>query len=446
MGSNSYWVEYEFSFIMDFKDSNYWLDTVRMPTGTPGDFAERVDVAVIGAGFTGLSAARTLARGGASVAVLEANTIGWGASSRNGGMVLTGLKLSTETLSARYGMEATRKMYAASLASIDLVERIVQEENIDCNFSRCGHLEVACKQSHFEGYSRSVELIAREFNHQLRIVPKEQLCNEIGSSIYFGGIVDEVSAGVNPARYVAGLGQAALNAGACIYENTPVEKILRAAHNGEPGFRLSTSRGALFARDVLIGTSGYTSNATPELQKKIIPIGSFIIATERLPEGLARELSPRSRMIYDSKHYLYYYRLTPDNRMLFGGRAAFFPETKNTIRKSAEILRRGMIGVYPQLRDVKLDYAWGGTLDFCFDTMPHAGRMDGLHYAVGYAGHGVAMATYLGTKLAEDMISGSNGNPYANIPFPGAPLGLYNGRPWFLPFAGAYYKVLDWIS
>jgi glycine/D-amino acid oxidase-like deaminating enzyme len=151
-------------------------------------------------------------------------------------------------------------------------------------------------------------------------------------------------------------------------------------------------------------------------------------------------------MIFDSKHYLYYYRLTPDNRMLFGGRAAFFPETNNTIRRSAEILRRGMIGVYPQLRDVRVEYAWGGTLDFCFDTMPHAGRMDGMYYAVGYAGHGVAMATYLGTKIAEQISGGPEENPYAKVPFPGAPLGLYNGRPWFLPFAGVYYKILDWIS
>jgi glycine/D-amino acid oxidase-like deaminating enzyme len=151
-------------------------------------------------------------------------------------------------------------------------------------------------------------------------------------------------------------------------------------------------------------------------------------------------------MIYDSNHYLHYYRLTPDNRMLFGGRAAFFPETTDTIRRSAEILRRGMIEVYPQLRDTKIDYAWGGTLDFCFDTMPHAGQMDGIYYALGYAGHGVAMATYLGTKIAEQINGGVDDNPYADIPFPGAPLGLYNGHPWFLPFAGAYYKVLDWIS
>ncbi|MGA9040059.1 MAG: FAD-binding oxidoreductase [Terriglobales bacterium] len=431
---------------MAFTDSNYWLDTVTMPAGTPGNLPERVDVVIAGAGFTGLSAARTLAKRGAKVAVLEAHTIGWGASSRNGGMVLTGLKLSVETLAARYGMEATQRMYAASLASIDLVEKIVYEEKIDCNFSRCGHLEVACKQSHFDTYARSVEIIARDFNHQLQIIPKNQLRSEIGSDIYYGGIVDTVSAGLNPARYVSGLGQAALNAGASIYENTRVVSIERSSQNGGSGFQIATSRGPIFAREVFIGTSGYTSSATPALRKKIIPIGSFIIATEPLPDVLAHELSPHNRMIYDSKHYLHYYRLTPDNRMLFGGRAAFFPETKDTIRRSAEILRRGMVEVYPQLGDTKIDYAWGGTLDFCFDTMPHAGQMDGIYYALGYAGHGVAMATYLGTKIAEQINGDANDNPYAEIPFPGAPLGLYNGRPWFLPFAGAFYKVLDWIS
>ena len=133
---------------------------------------------------------------------------------------------------------------------------------------------------------------------------------------------------------------------------------------------------------------------------------------------MARELSPRNRMIYDSKHYLYYYRLTPDNRMLFGGRAAFFPETGSTIRKSAEILRRGMIEVYPQLRDTKIDYAWGGTLDFCFDTMPHAGRLDGMYYAVGYAGHGVAMATYLGAQIAAQILGEPSDNPYAGDSLP----------------------------
>ena len=427
-------------------ERNYWLDTVTMPSGTPDELPPRADVAILGAGFTGLSAARALARHGASVVVLDANSIGWGASSRNGGMVLTGLKLGVETLAQRYGMELTRRMYAASLASIDLVEQIVAEEQIDCDFSRCGHLEVACKQAHFDTYARSVEVIAREFNHRLQIIPRKDLRNEIGSDIYYGGMVDQVSAGVNPARYVAGLAAAALRRGASIFEQTRVASVEPDSDHGDKRVRLSTSRGTLFAREVLIATSGYTSAATPALQKKIIPIGSFIIATERLPDAVARELSPRHRMIYDSKHYLYYYRLTPDNRMLFGGRAAFFPETGDTVRKSAEILRRGMIEVYPQLRDAAVDYVWGGTLDFCFDTMPHAGQLNGMYHAVGYAGHGVAMATYLGAQLAAQILGQPSENPYEGIPFPGAPLGLYNGRPWFLPFAGAYYKLLDWIS
>jgi glycine/D-amino acid oxidase-like deaminating enzyme len=430
----------------EFQESNYWLTTTSMPGGTAGDLPERVDVVIIGAGYTGLSAARTLAKRGVKVAVLEANTIGWGASSRNGGMVLTGMKLDVGTLAKRYGMELTRRMYADSLASIHLVEQIVREDNIACDFSRCGHLEVACKQSHFDSYARSAEVIAKEFNHELRIVPRAELASEIGSAIYFGGMIDETSAGVNPARYVSGLARAALKARAGIYENTRSQGISRSSQNGSSGFGIKTSRGNILASEVLVATSGYTSSATPALQKKIIPIGSFIITTEQLPDALANELIPRNRMIYDSKHYLYYYRRTPDNRMLFGGRAAFFPETTNTVRRSAEILGQGMIEVFPQLRDAKIAHAWGGTLDFCFDTMPHAGELEGIHYALGYAGHGVAMATYLGAKVAEKICSIGDEIPYAAIPFPGAPLGLYNGKPWFLPFAGAYYKVLDWIS
>jgi len=151
-------------------------------------------------------------------------------------------------------------------------------------------------------------------------------------------------------------------------------------------------------------------------------------------------------MIYDSKNYLYYYRITPDRRMLFGGRAAFFPENDQTVRRSAEILRRGMIDVYPQLRGAKIDFVWGGTLDFAFDMMPHAGELDGMYYALGYAGHGVAMATYQGQKMAELIAGGKPENPFIGLPFPGAPLGMYNGKPWFLPFAGAWYKFLDWVS
>jgi glycine/D-amino acid oxidase-like deaminating enzyme len=428
------------------QELNYWLTTVEIPRPPADPLPSAADVAIIGAGFTGQSAALALAKRGAKVVVLESETIGWGASSRNGGMVLTGLKLGVNELISKYGRDLTRRMYAASLDTITCVERVVKEENIACDFSRSGHLEVACKQSHFDDYARQAEIIAREFNHELKIVQREDLRTEIGAAIYYGGMVDEVSAGLNPARYVAGLGAAALRAGAAIHERTTLLKIERNSQNGASGFSLTTSRGAVHAKNVLVATSGYTGAATPALRNKVIPIGSFIITTEVLPETLTRELSPRNRQMYDSKNYLYYFRLTPDNRMLFGGRAAFFPETDQTIRQSAEILRRGMIDVYPQLRDTKVDYVWGGTLDFCFDIMPHAGQMDGVYFALGYAGHGVAMATWQGQRMAEWIADGKTDNPFAEISFPGAPLGLYNGRPWFLPFAGAYYKVLDWIS
>jgi glycine/D-amino acid oxidase-like deaminating enzyme len=176
---------------MTVAERNFWLTTAEAPVLLVRPLPERVDVAVIGAGFTGLSAARTLARGGARVAVLEAENVGWGASCRNGGMVLSGLKLGTQLLLKRYGREATKRMYAASLESIDCVEEIVREEGIACDFSRCGHLEVACKAKHFEEFRRGAETIEREFGHRLRIVEKKDLPSEIGSAIYHGGMIDE---------------------------------------------------------------------------------------------------------------------------------------------------------------------------------------------------------------------------------------------------------------
>ena len=432
---------------MPIQEKNYWLETVATPpVESARDLPEDVDVAVVGGGFCGLSAARSLAKGGVNVALFEAETFGWGASCRNGGMVLTGMKLPVRTLIKRYGKEAVREMYAASLESVDCVEQIVRDENIDCNFSRCGHLEVACKPSHFDGYEKFAAVIQREFHHALRIVSKNELRGEIGSDIYFGGMVDETSAGLNPARYVAGLAHAAQRAGACLHDHTRVEKIEADSQNGARKFRLRTARGAITAGEVILASGAYATEATPALRKKIIPIGSYIIATEVLPPDLACELSPRNRMIYDSKHFLYYYRLTPDQRMLFGGRAAFFPENENTVRQSAEILRRGMITVYPQLRDTKVEYLWGGTLDFTLDLMPHAGKINDMYFAAGFAGHGVAAATWFGTKLADMVCGRADGTPFAKIPFPPAPFGLRSGNTWALPLAGLWYRMLDVLT
>ena len=421
----------------------YWHTTVKMPDDsklTP--LPERVEVAVIGGGYTGLSSARTLAKQGVKVAVLEANTIGWGASSRNGGMVLTGLKLGMQSVMKKYGRDIAKRLFQCSLASIDTVEQIVKEENIDCGFQRYGHLLMANKPKHYDALKKEIEFMGKEFNHRLHLLSKDEQHAEIGSDIYYGALVDECSGGLNPAQYVSGLALAAEKAGATLHARARVKKLERRANR----FVLETERGSLSAESVLVATSGYTGNVTRKLQKKVIPIGSFIIATERLPDELTKQLIPNGRMIFDSMHYLNYFRLWED-RMIFGGRAAFFPETSKTIQRSAEILRKEMIDVYPQLKDVKIEYVWGGTLDFAFDMMTHAGEIDGIYYSLGYAGHGVAMATYLGMTVAEAMMQGNiKEHPFNLFPFPPAPLALYNGFPWFLPFAGAWHKILDWIE
>jgi glycine/D-amino acid oxidase-like deaminating enzyme len=432
-------------------ERSYWGDTVGTaadapstgPTGRLLPLPRRVDVAVIGGGITGLSAALVLVRRGLGVAVLETHTIGWGASSRNGGMVLTGLKIDAATLLARYGREHARELFRASVESVDLVERIVREERIDCQFSRCGHLALASKPAHYAAFERGAELLAREFNHATRLVPRGALRAEIGSDLYHGGMVDEASGGINPAQYVAGLARAARGAGATLHGGTRVNRLERQGAR----WRVTTTRGVLEADEVLVATSGYTGPATPALRRRLLPVGSYIIATEPLPEPLARELSPTARMMYDSRHFLHYFRLTPDRRLLIGGRARFVPETESTVRASAAVLRQGMLAIYPQLRDVRVDYAWGGTLDFAFDTMPHAGCIDGYHYALGYAGHGVALATYLGTKLGAAIgTSELAANPFARLPFRGAPMGLHVGKDWVLPLVAAWYKILDWVD
>jgi len=286
-------------------------------------------------------------------------------------------------------------------------------------------------------------VLEREFAHDVRLVPRTKLRSEIGSDIYHGGLIDAASASINPAQYVAGLARAARAAGATLDEKTSVEEIVREGSH----WRVVTSAGSVEANDVMVATSGYTGAATPALRRRIVPIGSYIIVTEPLSEALALELSPRYRMMYDSRHFLHYFRLTPDRRLLFGGRARFVPETESTVRESAAVLRQGMLAVYPQLRGTEIEYAWGGTLDFAFDTLPHAGQLDGIHYALGYAGHGVALATYLGTRIGETLGRDElNAIPFVRLPFPGAPLGLYREQAWFLPFAAAWYKFLDWVA
>ena len=433
------------------KEYAYWRDTlglrprsekleVQRPKLEPSTLPGRVDVAIVGAGYTGLSAARELARRGASVVVLERERIGWGASSRNGGQVLTGLKLDAATLIARFGESRARELFDVSLEAIQSLEALIADERLDCEYERSGHVDAANKPSHFEAFREDQTLLARVFGHRVALIPPAEQQSELGSTAYHGLMLDERSGALNPAKYVEQLAAAACRAGAVIVERTSVNQLKR----GAKGWRIATSRGSLEAADVLVATNGYTGRATPWLRRRLVPIGSHIIATEPIAADLAASLIPKRRMVFDSNHFLHYYRVTPDNRLLFGGRAEFGRPTAETTRRCAEILRGDMVSVCPTLAATRVEYAWSGNVAFTRDQLPHAGQHDGLYYSAGYCGHGVAMGTYLGTTIARRMSGDSQRHPLLDRKFPAVP--LYRGTPWFLPLASAYYRLLDWLS
>jgi len=422
------------------KDTPYWWDNAPvLPNLVIRSLPAKADVVIVGSGYTGLSAARVLALRGVNVVVLEKETFGWGASSRNGGQVLTGLKLGPSALIKKLGLERAKEWYALSLTAIKYVEDLIEEENIGCEYTRSGHIEAAWKNAHFRHYRREQEVLAREFDHHVTLLNRKEQERELGSRYYRGLLIDERSGALNPARFVRGLAICASGSGALLFENTPATKIMRDG----AGYAVVTSHGTIKAENVLIATNGYTDNAVPELRQRVFPLGSYIIATEPLPAEVAAKLIPQRRVVFDSKYYLYYFRLSADNRLLFGGRADYKPPTPEANRKSAGILRRGMVRVFPELKNVKVEYAWSGNICLTRDFFPRAGQHDGLYYALGYGGHGVAMATYLGGQLANIMCGASGKNPFKDLPFD--PLPFYYGKP-FLPFGALYYKLLDVIS
>ena len=409
------------------------------PPATPLERAD-VDVVVVGAGYTGLSAARRLARSGASVLVVDREDVGWGASSRNGGQVLTGLRLEAAELVARYGETRAKRLFAAANDAIVHLESLIADERIDCEYERRGHIQAAWKPSHFKAFAEERALLARVFGHRVELVERSGQRAEIGSDLYYGLLVDERSGGLNPARYVRGLAAAAARAGARLATGVAVQRMER-----QPtGWQVQTSAGIVASADVLIATNGYTDRSAPEVQRRFVPVGSYIVATERLAADQAAALLPTRRMAFDSKHFLYYFRVTSDQRLLFGGRAEFTTPGPDSIPRAAAILERGMTAVFPELAGVRIDYAWGGNVAFTRDQMPHAGRIGDAYFAGGYGGHGIALATELGDLIARRMGGDGSPHPLTELECPTIP--FYHGNPWFLPFAGAYYKVMDWIS
>jgi len=430
------------------KEHPYWWDTLT-PAGRQGlevgprtstPLPARADVVVVGGGYTGLSAARHLARAGASVVVVEREQVGWGASSRNGGQVLTGLKLDAAALIERFGQSRARQLFEIATESMLRLETLIAEEAIACEYERAGHLCAAFKPAHFDAFREEQALLARVFDHPVHLVPRADQRAEIGSDAYHGVLIDERSGGLNPAQFVHGLAGAAIRHGAAVVTGVGVTTVDRHLD----AWRVRTTGGEILAGDVLMATNGYTDGASPALQRRFIPIGSYIIATEPLTEAQACALLPRRRMAFDSKSFLYYFRVTPDRRLLFGGRAEFGRPDADTTRRAAAILHQGMTTVFPQLAGARIDYAWGGNVAFTRDQMPRAGRLDGVYYAGGYCGHGVAMSAYLGERIACRVAGEPIDGPLFDDHFPAIP--MYTGDPWFLPLVGAYYHVKDWLQ
>jgi len=449
------------------KDYPYWWDTIQSSVVSPQSsvlspqssvlvpdsavpspespvpgkaLPQRADVVVIGAGYTGLAAARHLARSGASVLVLERGRVGAGASSRNGGQVLTGLKLEASTLVQRFGEARARQLFDVAGESMTRLESIVAEEQIDCGYTRSGHIQAALKPKHFRAFQDEQALLSRVFNHRVELVPRAEQRSEVGSDAYHGLLLDQRSAALNPAKYVEGLAAAAIRSGANVVTGVAVTGLARTA----AGWRVSASSSEVEARDVLVATNGYTTDVTPELHRRFIPVGSFIIATEPIAAGLAAALLPKGRVVFDSKHFLHYYRITPDRRLLFGGRAEFRAPGPQSAARAARILRIDLVATFPELNRTQIEYAWGGNVAFSRDLMPRAGKLKDLYYSGAYGGHGIAMATYLGEQIARRIAGESFEHPLFDDKFARIP--LYRGKPWFLPLVGAYYRVKDWVQ
>jgi glycine/D-amino acid oxidase-like deaminating enzyme len=426
-------------FHPDFKPMPYWWEAWR-PTaeGALMPLPSRTGVAIVGAGYAGLSAAIELADNGIDATVIEANEPGFGASTRSGGAVSGGVNIGKSFSGKSIDPDSERavQMLNDAADAFSLIERIIERENIQCFWEKRGRFVGAWTHKHYEEMARRVELLNRAASSGCAMLPRARQREEIASDYYRGGMVVERSGKLHPALYYKGLLDAARRRKITICGKAPVATIVREGKK----WRLATGRGEITADEVVIATNGYTGDATPRLKRRVIPIASHIIATEELAPDMAIGLIPKGRTLSDTRRVLCYYRMSPDGkRMIFGGRARF---TSVTPRISVPILHRFMRDRFPQLRGVRVTHAWTGNVAFTLDAVPHMGRDDGMHYALGCNGSGVAMMTYLGYQTGRKIGGKSNAVSAFDSPeFPEHP--LYNGNPWFLPLLGGYYRLRD---
>ena len=420
--------------------TSFWHDSA---AGFQGGAAlpKAVDVAVIGGGFTGLGAARRLAMAGRSVAVIEARHVGFGASGRNGGHLNNGLAHSYVAARNAFGADRAQAMWRAFDDGIDTIRRIIAEEGIDCDFRLAGKLKLASKPAHMDSIARNFEAIRAEVDPDVALLSRADLAAEIGSDIFHGAMLQRRSAMMHMGRFVAGLAAAAARHGATLVENA----LVTAVDGDEGAWRITTAQGTVAARQVLLATGAYTGAAFPWFRRRLVPVGSFLIATRPLSQAEAQAIMPGNRTCVNSMNIGNYWRLSPDNRLIFGGRARFSARSDQTSdAKAGHILKAAMLRVFPQLEGVEVDHCWGGLVDMTADRYPRAGKAQGLWYAMGYSGHGAQLATHLGEIVAEQIIGARQGNPFDHLPWSAVP--GHTGSPWFLPLVGMFYRALDLVK
>ena len=421
------------------KETSFWLEGLPEFNSISKKLPKRVDVAIVGSGYTGLNAALQTIKGGRSTTVFEAGEPGQGCSTKNGGQISTSIKPSLEKLSAKFGAQKGLAIRQEGENALKWIEDLIKSEKIDCSFSRVGRYHAAHTQKHYELIARDAEKINRSEGIEAYTVSKNEQLTELGSDVYHGGVIFPQHASVDPGKYHRGLLQKVIEAGVDVIGQCSVLDIEKKSD----GFVIKTQKGKVKARDVVIATNGYTTNLLPWLQKRVIPIGSYIIATEELDPVMVKELFPTNRIVSDTCKVIYYYRTSPDRkRILFGGRVSA-TETNPLI--SGPKLLKDMFRIFPQLKGTKISHSWTGTVAYTFDEMAHTGQYNGIYYSMGYCGSGVSMASYLGMRLGQKVLGIQEGKTaFDDLPFPTRP--LYYGRPWFLPAVVSWYRMQDRIQ
>ncbi len=417
------------------KTTPYWWEGLWPIPIPPQPLPPAVDVVVVGSGYTGLSAALTLLKHGRSVVVIEARRVAEGASSRNGGMIGDLLKPPVAELTARFGAQMASRLCCEFRDALLGFPDFLAENAIGCDFERSGRITGALSETQLAGLLHESEALRRVTGVGFEVVAKSDLATELGTETYVGARLYRHHASLHPAKYVGELVRCALAAGAVICESTAFLSCDATAD----GFSIRTSAGAIRARDLIVATNGYTA-AGGRLRRRLIPVTSYMIATEELPADLMATLMPRGRVVTDTNRLLCYYRPSPDRkRILFGGRPAY---TEISPQESAKRLASYLHRLFPALANVGLSHSWFGMIAYTFDRLPHVGSIDGYHYAGGYCGSGVVMATWLGNKCAHRVLGSTEGaTAFAEIAHPTHP--LYHGRAWFLPLVQAWYQAAD---